>query len=327
MKRTSLPRVKLVLRLAAAALILVAMAPAVDAHRSDAPGGIPTLEISDESVTVAGTRFVHTSTAANVVDNWTYIDHPATNGHPDALLQVTQNWNPGGDDFKYNDHVIGVWYSNTASKWAIFNQDLADMPEGAHFNVLIPPDDATTFVHAVTAANTDGHITYLDHPALNDDPDAILLVTQNWNPGGVGGRYNDHPIQVWYAWTTNRWAIYNPDRADLSTGAAFNVLLPPAVGTIPLVHTATAGDITLNWTTIDHPITNGNPNAIVLVTQHWGPGGAVGQDNDHPVGAWYDSRTARWAIFNQDLADMPEDAAFNVLLFAYLVYIPIPPLR
>ncbi len=100
----------------------------------------------------------------------------------------------GGD--AENDHPIGVWYDGGANKWAVFNQDLAAMPVGADFNVLIPPTGADAFVHTATAANIAGHYTYIDHPLTNENPNAIVLVTQNWNPGGGSGTYNDHPIGV-----------------------------------------------------------------------------------------------------------------------------------
>jgi hypothetical protein len=67
----------------------------------------------------------------------TYLDDPPTEGNPNAVLVVTQNWNPGGSSGKYNDHPIGVWYNNNRSKWAIFNQDRAAMPVGADFNVAV----------------------------------------------------------------------------------------------------------------------------------------------------------------------------------------------
>ena len=35
------------------------------------------------------------------------------------------------------DEVIGVWYDSGLAQWAIFNQSLADIPEGASFNVLV----------------------------------------------------------------------------------------------------------------------------------------------------------------------------------------------
>lgn len=82
--------------------------------------------------------FVHRATSENVVGNNTYLDDPSTNGNPDVVLSVTQNWNPGGGgDGTYNDHSIGVWYNPNAQRWAIFNQDLAPIPEGAAFNVVV----------------------------------------------------------------------------------------------------------------------------------------------------------------------------------------------
>ena len=40
-------------------------------------------------------------------------------------------------DGTYNDHAIGVWYDDDRQRWAIFNQDLAAMPDGSAFNVVV----------------------------------------------------------------------------------------------------------------------------------------------------------------------------------------------
>ncbi len=81
--------------------------------------------------------FVHRATPENISENSTYLDGPPTDGNPNVVLVVTQNWNPGGSDGKYNNHPIGVWYDRDRSKWAIFNQDRAAMPVGANFNVAV----------------------------------------------------------------------------------------------------------------------------------------------------------------------------------------------
>jgi hypothetical protein len=81
------------------------------------------------------TSFIHRATPSNIKNNWTVIDHPSTNGAPNAILVVTPNYNPGGRGGTYLDHPIGVWF--TDGRWAIFNQDRAPMPEGAAFNVLV----------------------------------------------------------------------------------------------------------------------------------------------------------------------------------------------
>jgi hypothetical protein len=95
-----------------------------------------------EAANPSGLVFVHRATPENVSDNSTYIDDPRTNGHPDAVLSVTQNWNPGGLGGTYNAHPIGVWYDVVAEKWAIANEDRAAMPDGAAFNVVVSRDPA-----------------------------------------------------------------------------------------------------------------------------------------------------------------------------------------
>lgn len=188
---------------------------------SSAPGVDNVAE--PESEGDRGDALVHRATPENIVDNSTYVNHPASNGNPNAVLLVTQAWNTDGTPA--NAHPTGVWYDeNRGGRWAIFNQDIAPMPEGAVFNVVIlkEPGEAT-FVHRVSPANTNGEITYIDQPSANADNDAILLVTPSWNPGGGTGTYNDHPVGVWYDEAEKKWAIRNQDLAPLPLRAAFDV--------------------------------------------------------------------------------------------------------
>jgi hypothetical protein len=261
--------------------------------------------------TVDSSVFVHTATATNITANWTEIDNPLTNDNPNAIVHVTQNWNPGDSSGQYNNHSIGVWYNNSTGRWAIFNQDIASMPDGADFNVIIPTTDSSVFVHTARATNITANWTEIDSPLTNDNPNALVFATQSWNPGGLGGQYNDHEIGVWYNSATGRWAIFNQDLADMPEGADFNVFVPN-VDLSVFLHTATVANISSNWTDIDHPLTNGNPNAIVFVTQNWNPSDSTGQYNDHSIGVWYNSATERWSIFNQDIASMPDGVDFNV---------------
>ena len=88
-----------------------------------------------------------------------------------------------------------------------------------------PPNEAIldAFVHRATPENISANSTYLDNPQTNDEPNVILYVTQNWNPGSGEGIYNDHPIGVWYDSNRQRWAIFNQGREEMPEGAAFNV--------------------------------------------------------------------------------------------------------
>lgn len=74
--------------------------------------------------------------------------------------------------------------------------------------------------------------------------------------------------------------------------------------------TATAASISGDQTTIDNPMTNGNPNLLLIVTQN----SSSGIVNAHPVGITYNG--AKWAILNQDTGTMTANATFNVLVIS-----------
>jgi hypothetical protein len=274
--------------------------------------------------------FVHTATAGNSASDFTRIDNALTNDHPNAIVFTTPNWNPGGASGMGNNHNIGVWYDNVfgSNQWGIYNQDLTAIPANAAFNVLVPHPDTSVFVHKATAANIIGGGTFIDYPLTNNHPNAILLVTPNWNPGGVGGQYDNHPIGVFYS--IGKWWVLNQDVATMPTNATFNVFVPtPGPGVGVFVHNATAANISNHITFIDNPLTNGNPNAMVLVTPNRNPGGACPspacQYVAHPIGVfYYGSPIYKWGIFNQDNAAMLDGAAFNVYVKAnFKLYLPL----
>jgi hypothetical protein len=166
--------------------------------------------------------FVHRATDQNSRGDYTYIGDPSINGDPNAIIIVsptTDQENLGSASY---DHNIGVWYEGGARKWAIFNQDREAVPAGATFEVVVPRASAK-FVHHARLLNTAGNNTYLNDRLTNGEPDAVLSVTQNWNPGGGRGVYNDHPVDTVYDAQVERWAIYNRDNVSIPNGAAFNV--------------------------------------------------------------------------------------------------------
>jgi hypothetical protein len=251
---------------------------------------------------------LHTVTSSSLHGHWTEIDDARTNNNPKAILLVTPNWNPSGQGEVYNNHSIGLWY--TGSRWAIFNQDLASMPQGASFNVQILNAGRNAFVHTATSSSIHSNWTEIDNARTNNNPEAIVLVASNWNPPGQSGVYNNHPIGVWY--TGSRWAIFNQDGAGIPQGASFNVQILNA-GTDAFVHRATTSNIAGDYTQIDHARTNNNPEAIIFVTPNLSPPGMGGGVYlNHSIGVWYTG--SRWAIFNQDIAIMTQGPAFNVLI-------------
>jgi len=163
--------------------------------------------------------FVHRATEKNSRGDYTYISDPSINGHPNAIVLVSHKKDLGSAPY---EHHIGVWYAAAADKWAIFNQDRTAVQAGATFRVEVPQASAS-FVHHANLLNTAGNYTYLDDPLTNGEPDAVLSVTQNWNPGGGGGVYNNHPIGTVYDAKLEKWAIYNRDGKSMPKGAAFNI--------------------------------------------------------------------------------------------------------
>ena len=167
-----------------------ASATAEDIAADDAAG-------EETSSRTSVTTVIRQATSANTVDNSTYIDHPLIN-NPNAVILVTQvrDQGKGAGDI----HPIGVCYdANCGGKWAIFNQDLAAMQKGATFNVVFSEGPGgATLVHRATSSNTVDNNTYIDHPLTNNNLDAVLSVTPNWNPGGGASIYNVHPGGIWY---------------------------------------------------------------------------------------------------------------------------------
>lgn len=170
---------------------------------------------------------VHLTFPFNVTSNWTSINRPSANDDPNAIVFVNHRYNGA-----FHPHSLGVFYTSGTGRWAIFNQQaLVDMPIDLRFNVLVAPDDPDVFVHTASALDVAANSTFLDHPRLNGNPDAIVFVTQNWNPGGgLLGVYNDHAIGVWYHEDREQWGIFNQDLAVMPLGASFNVLVPEPEG-------------------------------------------------------------------------------------------------
>ncbi len=184
-------------------------------------------ENSSYNVFIPGTdahAWSHTSTAQNTSQNSTEINDGRINNNPNAKVFVTDQLG------NYNPNRIGVFYRTSTNRWCIYNQGgvLQTMPANQVFNIIVPKANTgfSHLVHTTDGVNSNGHITYLDHPDANDNPDAIVFVTQIWNPGGTAnGVYNDHNVGVYYSSSLDKWTIYNEDLVNLPAGTSFNVMI------------------------------------------------------------------------------------------------------
>jgi len=167
-------------------------------------------------------------------------------------------------------------------------------------------DDAM-FIHKALASNTVGHVSYIDHPDLNGNPDAILVVSHRLISG-----YNNHVTGVWYSSENQRWSVFNEDSSPIQVDTPFNIYIKGTVSSA-ITHVATSanqGSIP-SYTVLDESSINGNPNAFLILTPYFNPHNIF---TDHNYGFWYDSSINRWIIFSEDGLDIPTNAAFNVLI-------------
>jgi hypothetical protein len=80
--------------------------------------------------------FVHTTEAGNISSDCTYLDHPALNGNPSAVISVTHEY----VGVRLNT-PLGVYFDPALQTWCVFTEDDSDMPTGMNFRVVavIPP--------------------------------------------------------------------------------------------------------------------------------------------------------------------------------------------
>jgi hypothetical protein len=346
--------------------------------------------------------YVHHADVGNTTGSRTTLDHFLLNGRPDALVFVTQNWNPptppsavynaehvvvsydtaserwriGNENFLANMPIgaafnvyspvsesaiaqhrataptfnytllgesgmlgdggqrlivspnlspqdglpttsiskpYGVFYTAFSDAWAIFNQDnMTSWPVDTVHNVYSPEFTARSWTHQGRVGNVLSSLTILQHPLLDDRPEAVFVVTQNWNSVTSSGVYNDEEVRVVYDVTANRWWIGNADGSSMPLGAEFNILLP-GPDDVAFQVTASGANTDGATMTIDHPSLNGLPHLTLLGQNNFSGFGAPPTDNLHSIASQYDDATGRWKIVNLDGASFAVGATVNVI--------------
>lgn len=81
--------------------------------------------------------FIHVASPTNISNNYTFIDNPATNGNPNAILIVTPNRSPAGGAAPFYYGSVSVSYGS--GKWAILHDKGPSEPvaDKEAFNVLV----------------------------------------------------------------------------------------------------------------------------------------------------------------------------------------------
>jgi hypothetical protein len=282
----------------------------------------PLVASAPASAQVPVSHFVLTVGGTDTSGDSAFLSTDATNGEPGDLLFVTPS--------PYHGEtcpclavaplpVIGVRYDRANREWAVFNENKAAMSADETFSVLAEPAaSASVFTVHATGGSRSGDHVFISSPVTNDKPHAVLQVTQVLNPGGAsGGVYNPRLVGVRYYKPQRKWAIVNENGARIPRGAAFNVLIGGSAtgGGSPRVITTTTTSRVGDGTLFSNPVSNGNPNALVLDTPDWNPGGKGGTTSTSQTAVDYDTTSAHWGVFDQNGTSAPLHSAYNVLIF------------
>lgn len=269
--------------------------------------------------------FQHGATAGNVSGNLTRLVSPPVPLLSSDNLTVSHFGRPI-DGFTplpagAANHT-GVWHNPANSLWNIFNQnELAAMPVNRSFYVLLNIDSQVSFVHTASGANTSFNVTTLDHPQLNNQPDALPIVTQIWDPAQAGsGVYNNSSIGVWYDVAINRWRVFNQAPTvglapSIPLGAAFNVLVPnPLFAAGTHAFRTTPLGVAVSLYNLSHPLLDNTACAHPFVTAVYNPNNVYVPGN--LLLSYNDASAGRgnWAIERGDGQQIPAGAAFHVYI-------------
>lgn len=306
----------------------------------------------------AQTAYQHTATPANSSGNATVLDHPLLNGNADAIIFILPVWERTTESYTCGNFAqnVGVKYNEGTKKWAIVNQNLTQsilpnppMPPKQAFNVLVMPNETANCFSVVcdnTNQSADGHGLMIDHLASNNQPNALLLVTQNYQT-----TYNNNSQIVYYS--NGKWSIANDNyffpicegnKSVMPIGAKFNVLvmqkdqviIPGYSRNTAFLHKATNIPPAINIEYInphvslfDAPVHNAfstDPGILIFATANWGwsqPDRPVGapignQYTDSPLVAWQTRATNKWAVVNATAVPFKEGTLINVLAIKQL---------
>lgn len=175
--------------------------------------------------------FTHTAAKENISCNndCTLLDVPELNNNPLAILFVTPILEKGVD---LNPHPIGVYYFK--NQWRIFNLDQKTMPAGSTFNVeYVAKPDATHFQYLITRENLqkDG-TSIIDHPAMNNNPNAQFRFFPSWVPELQGATANRDEVSIQFNADAGKWYVSNINKKPLYTRVAYNIIISTGANTV-----------------------------------------------------------------------------------------------
>lgn len=178
------------------------------------------------------------------------------------------------------------------------------------FTVCIAQDK--TYVHEATAANTSSNGTVIDHPDLNNNPNAKIVFSHRIK--STGGIRNPNINGIWYRSSDGRWVIYNEEfTVDMEVGTQFTIFIADEAEVFTHVASVANQGTTTQLTVLDHPLLNGSfPGPYAVFSNYFNPNQVYNNNN---LGFVFDGLvTNKRLLFTEGPVPIPENAAFKVMV-------------
>lgn len=157
----------------------------------------------------------HLATSTNVINAASVITNPLLDNQPNRNAVVTHVY--------VNERInknIGL-YNYGGSKRGVFFEDLTAFIHPSTYHVAVAGESAIqTFRIKSDAINTPFDCVRLDHPLLNNNPNAKLVYSHMWD-----GDYLDHVTYLYFNPSIVKWVICSEDSTDIPLGNVFDVFI------------------------------------------------------------------------------------------------------
>ncbi len=159
-----------------------------------------------------------------------------------------------------------------------------------------------TFQHTTYTTNCTGNLTFLDHPQLNGNPQAIFIAKSISGPdmGTVIGLSYSQPKQRWAI------ALVKIGTVNMSIGNIYEITLGAS-----FIHDANPTNITGNKSKIVHPLLRGAGYKVDLTLNH-NPAGSFAGTNYNHCTVIYENGSYYIVQLSED--EFPTGTSYNLLL-------------
>jgi hypothetical protein len=166
------------------------------------------------------------------------------------------------------------------------------------------------FIHTAAKENISCNYdcTVLDIAELNNNPDAVILVTPVSNKVAI---QNAHPIGAYFF--KSKWHIFNLDSKPIPEGSKFNVEYFTAQDMSHFQYSFTRADIQADGSAfIDHPLLNNNPTAKFNSFLSWNPGTQGAITNREEITVQYNPGAGKWYVSNNNNKPITARVTYNI---------------